>query len=164
MDVTLSLVTDDATTTGPHGAPEFDITELEALSGVTRRTIRFYIQRGLVRAPHGTGRGKHYDREHLLRLVEVRTRQEAGESLDAIAALSVTSADEQNEPWAEPAPSAVPPLPEAWLRLPLAPGLELHAQAGRLDTITLRRIAQVVRSLLSSPNSGAPTDDRPEEP
>ncbi len=161
-------MTDDATTTSPHSDPEFDITELEALSGVTRRTIRFYIQRGLVRAPHGTGRGKHYDREHLHRLIEVRSRQEAGESLDTIAALSVTSADGQNVPWPEPSPGAVPPLPDAWLRLALAPGLELHAQAGRFDPITLRRIAQVVRSLLNQPmdqpRQGAPNDDRPEEP
>lgn len=157
-------MTDDATTPRPHCDPEFDITELEALSGVTRRTIRYYIQRELVAAPAGTGRGKHYDRGHLQRLIEVRTRQEAGESLDAIVALS---ADEPSLPWPALPPSA-PPLPEAWLRLPLAPGLELHAQAGRLDPITLRRIAQVVRSLLNQPmdqpRQGAPNDDRPEEP
>ncbi|MBT9556168.1 MAG: MerR family transcriptional regulator [Myxococcales bacterium] len=158
-------MTDDASTTDSPADSEFDITELEALSGVTRRTIRFYIQRGLVRAPHGTGRGKHYDREHLQRLIEVRSRQEAGESLDAIAALSATSSPDQTMPWPAPAvPPGVPPLPEAWLRLPVVPGLELHAQAGRLDVTTLRRIAQVVRSMLTPSNQGAPNDDRPEEP
>ncbi len=145
--------------------PEFDISELESLSGVTRRTIRYYVQRGILVAPSGTGRGKHYDRTHLDRLIEVRTRQEAGESLDAIAATPTLSdflESARSEPGPSEAPdsSAVASGPTAWFRLSLAPGLELHAQAGVVDTVTLRRIAQVVRSMLTSSTADTATSSR----
>lgn len=31
------------------------------LGGVSRRTVRYYVQEGLLSAPLGVGRGRHYD-------------------------------------------------------------------------------------------------------
>lgn len=62
----------------------YSIKELSELGGVSRRTIRYYVQRGLLPTPTGTGRGKHYTQRHLELLIEIRRRQEAGDSLSTI--------------------------------------------------------------------------------
>ena len=83
--------------------PRHDIAELATLGGVSRRTVRYYVQRGLLPAPTGTGRGKHYTQAHVERLVFVRQQQEAGIPLDRIAAALGLG---------EPAPTA-PAVPNA---------------------------------------------------
>ena len=64
----------------------YGITELAELGGVTRRTVRYYVQRGLLPTPLGTGRGPHYTPAHLERLIHIRKLQEAGVPLAEIAA------------------------------------------------------------------------------
>ena len=61
---------------------KYSIGELAALTGVTRRTIRFYVQKGLLQAPLGRGRGKHYDEAHLERILKIRELQKDGVQLD----------------------------------------------------------------------------------
>ena len=48
----------------------YGIDEIAHLGGVSRRTVRYYVQQGLIPAPLGVGRGKHYGPEHLARLQE----------------------------------------------------------------------------------------------
>ena len=96
----------------------FGIEELADLGGVSRRTVRYYVQEGLLPAPLGVGRGRHYDQSHLDRLLQVKAAQEAGHSLDAIRL------DLRNVTPAAKAPLSVPR--SAWRRLELAPGVELH--------------------------------------
>ena len=60
------------------------IDELADAAGLTRRSIRFYVQQKLLPAPLGAGRGSHYDATHLERLKQVQQLQEAGHSLDAV--------------------------------------------------------------------------------
>ena len=64
----------------------YGIKELAELGGVTRRTVRYYVQRGLLPTPLGTGRGPHYTPAHLERLIHIRKLQEAGVPLAEIAA------------------------------------------------------------------------------
>ena len=64
----------------------YNIDELADLGGVSRRTVRYYVQEGLLPAPLGVGRGRHYGRPHLDRLLEVKAWQEAGLSLVEIRA------------------------------------------------------------------------------
>jgi len=100
----------------------FSVDELADLGGVSRRTVRYYVQEGLLPTPLGVGRGKHYDQSHLDCLLRVKAEQEAGRSLDDIRA-GRTSAYGRSEPVARPRP----PLPRStWRRLELAPGVELH--------------------------------------
>jgi DNA-binding transcriptional MerR regulator len=100
----------------------YNLDELAGLAGVTRRTVRFYIQEGLVPAPLGVGRGSHYDRTHLERLLEVRSLQESGRSLDDIR-LGRDAAQEPIAPGASPVAGIAR---TAWRRLEIAPGIELQ--------------------------------------
>ena len=63
----------------------YGIKELAELGGVTRRTVRYYVQRGFMPTPLGTGRGPHYTPAHLERLIQIRKLQEAGVPLAEIA-------------------------------------------------------------------------------
>lgn len=65
----------------------FSIDDLCKLTGLTVRTVRFYIQRGLVDRPEGEKRGAWYAERHLEQLLQVQKWSEAGLSLDAIARL-----------------------------------------------------------------------------
>src|SRR5918912_244728 len=102
----------------------YGIAELADLAGVTRRTVRYYVQRGLLPTPLGTGRGPHYTPAHLERLIHIRRLQEAGVALAEIAARL------DGVPQT-PAP-ALGGLPErsTWMRFVLADGVELHVRAG----------------------------------
>ena len=62
----------------------FSINELCALADTPRRTLRFYIQEGLVDRPNGAKRGAYYTRDHLQQLLTIRKWQRAGLSLEAI--------------------------------------------------------------------------------
>ena len=100
----------------------YNIDALADLGGVSRRTVRYYVQEGLLPAPQGVGRGRHYGRPHLERLLEVKAWQEAGLSLDQIRARRAAPAEGGSS-----APRASQPLPRStWRRLTLAPGVELH--------------------------------------
>jgi DNA-binding transcriptional MerR regulator len=105
--------------------PRFGIEELATLGGVSRRTVRYYVQEGLLPAPLGVGRGDHYGRVHVDQLLKVRALQEAGRTLDEIRhALNHRSRGAA----AAAADRAVAPSPErsVWRRLTLAPGVELN--------------------------------------
>jgi DNA-binding transcriptional MerR regulator len=113
--------------------PRYGLDELAELGSVSRRTVRYYIQEGLLPAPFGVGRGRHYGPEHLDALIQVKAMQEAGHSLDGIR---------QRRSGAPPAPRPGPAPRSVWRRLTLAEGLELHVrgdvglpQASALDEL-----------------------------
>jgi DNA-binding transcriptional MerR regulator len=103
------------------------IGELAELAGVSRRTVRYYVQEGLLPSPLGVGRGRHYGDEHLDRLLKVKALQEQGRTLDEIRrelSGGVARAAARSVAEAEPALSR-----EAWRRVAVAPGVELHVSA-----------------------------------
>jgi len=120
-------------------ARRYNIDELADLGGVSRRTVRFYVQERLLPAPLGVGRGSHYDRTHLDRLLEVKAEQEAGRSLDDIRDGRRPASGRPGHAAAEGALS----IPRsAWRHLELAPGVELQVAsdirlpaAARLDEL-----------------------------
>ena len=67
--------------------PTFGIDELCGLTGVARRTVRFYTQKGLLDPPEGERRGAYYTRRHLEQLLLIRKWQQAGVSLERIGRL-----------------------------------------------------------------------------
>lgn len=141
----------------------YSIGELAEMGGVSRRTVRFYVQRGLLAPPHGVGRGAYYDAAHLARLLAVKHAQERGLPLDAIA-------DQVGQaPLAMPRADAAPPIPlEPWTRLCLAPGVELHLRAGALSPAQLAALTRAITPVLTpapAPDSSAARDpDASEEP
>src|SRR5262245_58187423 len=98
----------------------YAIDDLADMADVSRRTVRYYVQEGLIPAPLGVGRGRHYGKEHLERLLQVKALQASGRTLDEIRATSIARGQK--------AMRSEMRMPErsVWRRLQLAPGLELH--------------------------------------
>src|SRR5215510_3280829 len=109
--------------------PRYAIGDLADLGGVSRRTVRYYVQEGLLPAPFGLGRGNHYGREHLDQLLRVKALQESGHSLDEIRRSIGGSPLAVSEPGDRTLVDATPVSREVWRRLTLAPGVELHLAA-----------------------------------
>lgn len=63
---------------------DYTITDLEARTGINRRTIHFYVKEGILPAPQGTGGGARYGEEHLLRLQLTRELQKSHLKLSGI--------------------------------------------------------------------------------
>jgi DNA-binding transcriptional MerR regulator len=59
----------------PPLPPRLDLAELSELADVSVRTIRYYIQQGLLSSPETRGPGAHYDAEHLARLRLIKRLQ-----------------------------------------------------------------------------------------
>lgn len=64
----------------------YKLEELAREAGTSARTVRYYVQRGLLPAPAFRGKDTGYGREHLVRLRAIKRLQEAYFPLDAIAA------------------------------------------------------------------------------
>src|SRR5262247_3515739 len=110
----------------------YGIKELAELGGVTRRTVRYYVQRGLLPTPLGTGRGPHYTLAHLERLIHIRQLQETGVPLAEVAAwFDGVPRTPVSAPEVPPERStSLLPEGETWIRFVLADGVELHVRAG----------------------------------
>lgn len=63
----------------------YKLEELARATGMSARTVRYYVQRGLLPPPAFRGKDSTYAREHLVRLRAIRRLQEAFFPLDAIA-------------------------------------------------------------------------------
>jgi DNA-binding transcriptional MerR regulator len=106
----------------------YAIGDLADLAGVSRRTVRYYVQEGLLPAPLGLGRGSHYGPAHLEQLLKVKAMQEAGRTLDEIKrALDGNGERASHEHAAESGQSLERSV---WRRISIAPGVELHVSGG----------------------------------
>lgn len=76
----------------------YSIEELARLTGVTRRTVHFYVQRGVIPRPLGVGRGKHYTDDHVESILKLQALKREGLGLDQAVAIMrgqpVTVADD----------------------------------------------------------------------
>lgn len=104
----------------------YSLDDLCTLVDLPRRTVRYYIQIGLVDRPEGEKRGAYYTRLHLDQLLAIRKWQQAGLSLERIRELLA----EQGEPGLPPA-GRRPGSVEVWSRLLVAEGLEIHVEPGQ---------------------------------
>jgi DNA-binding transcriptional MerR regulator len=118
----------------------YAIGDLAELADVSRRTVRYYVQEGLLPAPLGVGRGNHYGREHLDQLLKVKALQEAGHTLEEIRRVL----DGRRRELARSAEAALPPLPERTIyrRLNLAPGVDMHV-AGNVRLPSSGKLAEL---------------------
>jgi DNA-binding transcriptional MerR regulator len=99
--------------------------ELEAQTGFTGRTIRYYITRGLLSPAHGRGPTATYDQSHLLRLKAIQLRRGRNQPLDEIKDELANLTDEDIA--AEMRIETEPPE-DRWRRIVLHPDIELHVR------------------------------------
>ncbi len=112
--------------------------ELAERAGVSPRTVRYYVQRGLLPAPEFRGPDTAYGDEHLTRLKAIRALQEKHLPLDAIQEMldsrSVAEVARIGRGELPPGIDVTAPLsrspapptqPETLTRHVIAPGLEL---------------------------------------
>ncbi len=136
------------------------LSDLAEQAGIPPRTVRYYVQRGLLPAPRFRGPDTAYDEEHLIRLRAIRRLQKSFLPLDAIQvelARLTSDAIRALAEGAEPSPLAATMGPataqgtalaqvngaSVWDRWELAPGLELHlSQAAGAPS---RALAQKLR-------------------
>jgi DNA-binding transcriptional MerR regulator len=131
----------------------FTLADLARRAGVSPRTVRYYIQRGLLRAPEFRGPDTQYDESHLLQLQAIRALQEAYRPLDAIAVELHGKSAEQLRAIAAggtaPAPEVRPGADDyaatSGTRYQLAEGLELWL-ADDADP-AVRRLGDAIRAL-----------------
>jgi DNA-binding transcriptional MerR regulator len=147
------------------GERTYSIGTLAEAAGVSRRTVRFYVQRDLLPPPDGLGRGAHYGDEHLARLLQVKAWQEEGVPLDEIRVrlrhehpASAPLRAERDTGWrvgeavspyrqgATPRPQVVFAPGQPWFRQPLVSGYELHVAGGR-QPLTARQLASLASAL-----------------
>ena len=107
-------------------------------AGVSPRTVRYYVQRGLLEPPVFRGRDTVYTESHLVRLRAIRRLQERFLPLDAIQAELLRRSDGELEALTKVAevaevavaqePVATPTSKESdtYRRYLVAPGLEIH--------------------------------------
>ncbi len=134
----------------------YTLSELCEHTGVSERTVRYYVSQGLLPSP-GAGRGARWSHEHLQRLrlvlqlkerhlplAEIRRRLEAMSAAEVSALLGSSRAEEPASSASdyvqqvlagmrpssrEQAPSperSSSPVRTTWERLQLAPDVELH--------------------------------------
>ena len=108
----------------------YALEEVCKLVDVTKRTIRYYIQQGLVGRPEGEKRGSYYTNQHLEELLEIKKWQKAGLSLDRIKELLVTDPESLTLP--------PPKMQEAgeisiWSRVFIDKGVEVQIDASKAE-------------------------------
>jgi Ca-activated chloride channel family protein len=153
----------------------FSIGDLADQAGVTPRTIRYYVELGLLLPPTGTGNRATYGPEHLDRLMTIKKLQMRRLSLDEIRAYlaEAEGADLAQGAMLEPAPPSSaadyisdirsqyelrqmkpqmrsmsePYTAEPWTRIPITPDVELHVRrrGSRIDTRLARAIEELKR-------------------
>jgi DNA-binding transcriptional MerR regulator len=121
-------------------AVSFSLDQLATLAALPRRTVRYYIQLGLLARPVGETRAARYLPSHLDALLRIRQLTDAGISLERVREVLGG------------APPAVPPRPrqpgsvEVRSHIWIAPGVELQVSPEEAEASPedIRKLAQAV--------------------
>lgn len=129
----------------------FNLDELCTLADLPKRTVRYYMQIGLVDRPEGLNRGAKYFARHLEQLLAIRKWQDAGLSLERIREL--LAAPDADAPPLKPRPTG---SVEVWSRLLVAPGVELHIEPGQagLSPEAVRTFSRAVMAAFNESKKG----------
>jgi DNA-binding transcriptional MerR regulator len=144
-----------------------DLTALADRAGVSIRTVRYYIQQGLLPGPEARGPGAHYKEEHLDRLLLIKRLQREHLPLAEIRRVLESSAGELPAPrtardyirsvlgepvatYASAPPEDTPSVRSQWERISLAPDIELHVRRplSRAMNKQVERLIDAARDIL----------------
>ena len=104
---------------------EYSIAEVQDLTGLTGRTVRYYVSQGLISPAHGRGPSATYDRGHILRLKAIQKLKADHLPLDEIKRRLSELTDRQIASTFE---SEIRSAGETWRRIELHPDIELHVR------------------------------------
>ena len=130
--------------------PEYTLEELALLVDLPVRTIRFYIQKGLVDRPIGARKTARYLAQHVEQCLKVKRWSQDGLSLDRIAQALI----------APPADLPVAPRKVGELsvtsRIHLGKGVELTIDhdASKLSQDQIRAIAEAIIPIVNDLSNG----------
>ena len=133
--------------------PSYPLSELCALVDLPVRTVRYYVQQGLVDRPQGETRAARYSQQHVDQLLVIKKWSSAGLSLDRIREL--LAGTEPSVPQRKRRPGSV----EVVSHLYVADGLEILIEPGRagLTPEQVRKFAKGVMALYEEvTGAGAP--------
>jgi DNA-binding transcriptional MerR regulator len=128
----------------------YNIETLSKLTGLSRRSIRYYIQRELLPPPEGSGRGAYYTDEHLKRLHRIKQWSEQGVPLFQMKAMLKKNTDFDLETIPQQFHTE---KPQIYHRILLDNGLELHAAPGKLSDEAISQIKKSVHLILKKESS-----------
>ena len=139
--------------------PNYPLSELCVLADLAPRTVRYYIQIGLVDRPQGETRAARYGALHLEQLLQIKKWTAAGISLERIRALL------QGEP------PPVPPRHQALgsvtvcSHLAVAEGVEVVVDPGRagLAPEQVRAFVRGVMAAFAAVTAESAADGAPEQ-
>ena len=132
----------------------FTLDELCTLTDLTKRTVRYYMQLGLVERPIGETRAAHYTSRHLDQLLRVKQLTEAGVSLERIR--EVMAGGDTPVPTRQRRPGSI----EVRSHLFVAPGLEIQIspeEAGMTPEqlrAFVREVMQAAERVMRKDNDG----------
>jgi DNA-binding transcriptional MerR regulator len=112
---------------------KYTMEELAELTGFTRRTIRYYIQEGLLGPPAGRGRGGFYYDSHVQTLLQIKALQEKGMGISGIASLLKKET-----------PEPVMSARNIMVRYEIVPGVELNISR-EMEMNEPRKIREIIR-------------------
>ncbi len=130
----------------------FNIETLAEKTGTTRRTIRYYVQRGLIAKPEGGGRGHYYTDEHLDRIKQIQRLSSQGVPLEAIKRLlsggedTEVAKDEVVSHMLMEIEDPAPPInhKSQWIRINIGADVELTFRQGALSDEDQRAIQEFI--------------------
>lgn len=109
-----------------NDAKTFSLDDIAALAELPRRTVRYYIQTGLIDRPEGIAKGAYYTQRHVEQLLMVRKWQLAGLSLERIGELL----RQQDAGPLPPTPRRAGTV-EVWSHMVVADGVEITLEPSR---------------------------------
>lgn len=112
--------------TDPERTRRLSLDQLGALTETPRRTVRYYIQLGLVDRPIGETRAAYYTDRHVEQLLTIRKWTEAGLPLERVRQLL-----EGADPEVPPPPPRKRGSVEVMSHLVVDDGVELVVEPGR---------------------------------
>jgi DNA-binding transcriptional MerR regulator len=121
----------------------FSLDDLCTLTDLPKRTVRYYMQMGLVDRPIGETRAAHYLSQHLEQLLKVKQLTDAGISLERIAEI------QNGEELPVPAKPRKPGDIQVRSHVHVAPGIELQISPEEAD-MSPEQIRALVKAVMKT--------------
>ena len=116
---------------------KYTIQELSELTGFSIRTIRYYIQEGLMDPPAGRGRGGFYFDSQLGQLKQVKSLQEKGMRLSSIIEY-LKGGEAQEEGFVR----------DIWVKYEIAPGIEINIRRD-VEEREGKKVLEIIKTVKS---------------